>query len=150
MMLSGAVGVVWPSYGVFYNPSSSGAALRTSKRTPGEMGSVSHKTSKICCKNSVDVERNTDRHPRGPGCHPNCSLRWDLALNLWDRIYIRKTLTLSDPRHPQRTRDTSHMQAETGTARPGSRQLFLTRSPGVSSPHCHFLQALALLSLIVF
>lgn len=94
--------------------------------------------------------KETDRHPRGPGCHPNCSLRWDLALNLWDRIYIRKTLTLSDPRHPQRTRDTSHMQAETGTARPGSRQLFLTRSPGVSSPHCHFLQAVALLSLIVF
>lgn len=50
MMLSGEVGVVWPNYDVFYHPSSSGTFLPTSKRTPGEKGSVFTRLAKSVAK----------------------------------------------------------------------------------------------------
>lgn len=107
------------------------------KENPGREGQRFHKISKICCKNSVEVERkpNTREAQVGP--------------DLWDRIYIHTTQTLSDPSRPQRTRDTSHAQAEMGTASAGSRQVSLTRSQGVSSPHHHGLEGLALLLVTV-
>lgn len=117
MMLSGEVGVVWPNYDVFYHPSSSGTFLPTSKRTPGEKGSVFTRLAKSVAKTLwkwKESQTDTREAQVGP--------------DLWDRIYIRKTQTLSDPRRPQRTRDTSHAQAEMGTASAGSRQVSLTRS----------------------
>lgn len=120
------------------------------KENPRRDGQRSHKMSKICCKNSVEVERNPDRHLRGPGCVvPAAHSGGTQALTQWDRIYVRTTQTISDPRHPQRTKITSHVQAEAGRASPGSRQVSLTRSQGVSSPPRHFLQGSALLLVTV-